>query len=270
MKRPAFQFYVMDWLSDPNVVMMSAEERGMYIQLLCYMWNTDDCTLPNDEMLLLKLCQGNAQALGGVLKCFATCDSDASKITHKRLLKERMRQDDFRKDMSKASKKRWSKAKNGRMPKHTVGNAEAIGRVSSSTSSSTSISNKEKYKKKIESLDVSDKSRYEQLDALCTEYGFENDVNPDLYFKALSEFSPKFQTWPAVKECLFWCKEKGMKKINAIRIRNWFENKKKWDKDSEIKKQTERQDSQGKDVYKKVGYSSPVDFKVDDPRLSTY
>jgi hypothetical protein len=37
-KFPAFQFYPKDWLSSESVICMSAEQRGWYIQLLCYAW----------------------------------------------------------------------------------------------------------------------------------------------------------------------------------------------------------------------------------------
>lgn len=37
-KPPAFQFYVNDWLSSPNVRMMTPEQRGCYIHLLAASW----------------------------------------------------------------------------------------------------------------------------------------------------------------------------------------------------------------------------------------
>lgn len=37
-KAPAFQFYVRDWLADPQLRMASASTRGIWIDLLCYMW----------------------------------------------------------------------------------------------------------------------------------------------------------------------------------------------------------------------------------------
>jgi len=37
-KAPAFQFYVKDWLSDPELQCVSASTRGMWIDALCYMW----------------------------------------------------------------------------------------------------------------------------------------------------------------------------------------------------------------------------------------
>ena len=36
MKRPSFQFYPGDWLSDPGVSMLSEAAEGLYIRLLCY------------------------------------------------------------------------------------------------------------------------------------------------------------------------------------------------------------------------------------------
>jgi len=37
-KAPAFQFYVKDWLSAPEVRRVSATSRGVWIDLLCFMW----------------------------------------------------------------------------------------------------------------------------------------------------------------------------------------------------------------------------------------
>jgi hypothetical protein len=37
-KAPAFQFYVKDWLSDPELQCVSASTRGLWIDALCYMW----------------------------------------------------------------------------------------------------------------------------------------------------------------------------------------------------------------------------------------
>ena len=42
MKAPAFQFYVRDWLSDPQLKMASHESKGIWIDLLCYMWEAPD------------------------------------------------------------------------------------------------------------------------------------------------------------------------------------------------------------------------------------
>lgn len=39
-KAPAFQFYVRDWLSDPQLRMVSPATRGIWIDMLCYMWES--------------------------------------------------------------------------------------------------------------------------------------------------------------------------------------------------------------------------------------
>lgn len=39
-KAPAFQFYVKDWLSDPELQSTSSSTRGIWINALCYMWES--------------------------------------------------------------------------------------------------------------------------------------------------------------------------------------------------------------------------------------
>ena len=41
-KTPAFQFYVKDWLSDPELQKAHPTTRGIWINLLCYMWDAPD------------------------------------------------------------------------------------------------------------------------------------------------------------------------------------------------------------------------------------
>lgn len=41
-KAPAFQFYVRDWLSDPQLSMASFKTKGMWIDLLCFMWEAPE------------------------------------------------------------------------------------------------------------------------------------------------------------------------------------------------------------------------------------
>lgn len=41
-----FPFYVADWLADDKVAGLSYEAKGAYIDLLCYMWRSDDGWLP--------------------------------------------------------------------------------------------------------------------------------------------------------------------------------------------------------------------------------
>jgi hypothetical protein len=39
MKAPAFQFYVKDWLSDPQLKMASHSTKGIWMDMLCFMWD---------------------------------------------------------------------------------------------------------------------------------------------------------------------------------------------------------------------------------------
>lgn len=40
-KQPAFQFYPADWLKDPSLQMCSYEVKGIWIDLLCCLWESD-------------------------------------------------------------------------------------------------------------------------------------------------------------------------------------------------------------------------------------
>jgi uncharacterized protein YdaU (DUF1376 family) len=53
MKAPAFQFYPADWLSSQRVQMMTLEEEGAYIRLLCYCWNHG--SIPADPAQIARL-----------------------------------------------------------------------------------------------------------------------------------------------------------------------------------------------------------------------
>jgi uncharacterized protein YdaU (DUF1376 family) len=55
-RRPWFKFCPDDWLADPEISAMSAEQEGAYHRLLCYAWKSEPaCTLPNDQRTLAKL-----------------------------------------------------------------------------------------------------------------------------------------------------------------------------------------------------------------------
>ena len=41
-KAPSFQFYVKDWLSDPELQKAHPATRGIWINLLCYMWDAPE------------------------------------------------------------------------------------------------------------------------------------------------------------------------------------------------------------------------------------
>lgn len=41
-KNPAFQFYIKDWLSDPQLKMVSFQTKGLWVDFLCYLWESPD------------------------------------------------------------------------------------------------------------------------------------------------------------------------------------------------------------------------------------
>lgn len=115
---PAFQFYPGDFLSDPNVAGMSLQERGAYITLICLCWK--DGSLPVEEdrlarMVGVPLSQWRRLA-PMVVGCFVAKDD---RLTHKRLDRERDKQEHFRRRQSDkgkvSSEKRWG-AKTGATP----------------------------------------------------------------------------------------------------------------------------------------------------------
>jgi len=52
---PAFQFYPKDYLGSMKVRLMTPEERGGYVDLLCHAWLDDKCSLPDDDTVLATL-----------------------------------------------------------------------------------------------------------------------------------------------------------------------------------------------------------------------
>lgn len=55
MRFPHFDFYPGDWRNDTNNGLLTFEERGVHIELLCLMWDQPDCTLPDDDGVIARL-----------------------------------------------------------------------------------------------------------------------------------------------------------------------------------------------------------------------
>lgn len=135
MKRPSFQFYPGDFLSDHNVIGMSMEERGAYITLLCICW--DQGHLPIDDKALARYLNGTSMDLSFVVGCFTEKDGV---LVHKRLMEERQKQDDYKKRCSKGGKQ---SQQNQRDKKSLPSGLEVPCNTSSPSSpSSTSVKDK--------------------------------------------------------------------------------------------------------------------------------
>jgi len=144
-KRPSFQFYPKDFISDENVICMTLEERGAYITLLCYCWMEGSIPADGKRIAMLLGCQVDAISkyeFANVLSCFMAMPSNPNRLIHGRLEKERQKQDDFRDKKSQAGKKgaekRWVKPDNGNaivLP--LAKNALSSSSTTSSTSSTS-------------------------------------------------------------------------------------------------------------------------------------
>ena len=58
MKLPYFPFYPDDWLSSSKVMLMTMEQRGIYITLLAHAWKFPSGSLPNEIEILRRFCPG--------------------------------------------------------------------------------------------------------------------------------------------------------------------------------------------------------------------
>lgn len=65
-KSPWFKFYATDWLADSTVMGMTAEERGVYIQLLAIDWNEGGVRSPIESLALI--CRASPEVVKGVLE----------------------------------------------------------------------------------------------------------------------------------------------------------------------------------------------------------
>jgi uncharacterized protein YdaU (DUF1376 family) len=104
-KAPAFQFYPADFLSDRNVVVMSMQERGVYITLICHAWQSP---LPSDIAHLARICGTPLAAFRKLWPSLAVCfrphPDDPGVLIHPRLERERLKQVEFRQRQSDRGK----------------------------------------------------------------------------------------------------------------------------------------------------------------------
>ncbi len=119
-KRPAFQRYPKDYLSDEHVALMTLEEEGAYNRLMDHCWLEGD--IPDDPALLRALCKHIPQKrMERIWEClrprFRPRPKKPGRMVHPRLEIERRKQDEHKKARSRAgtrgAKARWEKEENG-------------------------------------------------------------------------------------------------------------------------------------------------------------
>jgi uncharacterized protein YdaU (DUF1376 family) len=104
MRKPAFQFYPADYLSSARVCMMTLEEEGAYMRLLCYCWIQGH--LPADPEKLSRLIgKGGSTTLATVVAAMFKKDpGNAERLIHDRLEEERVKQAEWAKKSSLGGK----------------------------------------------------------------------------------------------------------------------------------------------------------------------
>lgn len=145
-RAPAFQFYPKDFLTDSNVVVMSLQERGAYITLICQCWI--EGSIPADEARIARLCGSPAAAFRklwpALAPCFRPAKRGSDRLVHTRLERERLKQIEFRAEQSERGKSgaaaRWRKD-SAAMPTPSPKNGTATISPMANHGSSSSISN---------------------------------------------------------------------------------------------------------------------------------
>ncbi len=118
-----FKFFPGDWLADSKVQAMSLEMQGIYMRILCYMWqDSEDATIPADPKFLRPLLGTSAQKTRKTCNFFFKSEFSPLKTFERngtmffqseRLLKEKLLAVKSQERKSLAGKKganaRWSK-----------------------------------------------------------------------------------------------------------------------------------------------------------------
>lgn len=114
-KKPAFQWYPKDFLSDEHVITMTMTQRGIYISLLSLCWLHE--SIPNDENAAARLCGATAREMAGawpkVAARFHPDPEDESRLRHGRLDIERTRQANWSKKSAEGGSKSKPNRKGG-------------------------------------------------------------------------------------------------------------------------------------------------------------
>jgi len=105
IKRPAFQFYPADYLGSQRVALMTLEEEGAYIRLLCYCWQHGSIPSNPDQIARL-IGKGASTTLATtVATMFQPHPENGSLLVHERLQQEIVKQNEWARKSSEGGKK---------------------------------------------------------------------------------------------------------------------------------------------------------------------
>lgn len=181
-KSPAFQFYPNDWLSSPRLAMMTAEQEGAYIRLLCYCWNDDDLSIPDDDKILASLARVDEGCLQLVKDCFIKHPKKENFLTQERLQKEKKKQDAWKKKSSEGGKKSAESRARAKKEGFKGGSRVVQPKPNSSSSISSSFTNNSWQGKTI-NLAEKDYDKYRKLASHLNDKDFEDCLTKaDMYY----------------------------------------------------------------------------------------
>ncbi len=104
MKSPAFQFYATDWLGSQRVQMLTLEEEGAYIRLLCSCWQHG--SIPSDPDLAARIIgKGGSTTLARVVQAMFQPGHEEGRLIHDRLEAEREKQAAWREKSAAGGRK---------------------------------------------------------------------------------------------------------------------------------------------------------------------
>jgi uncharacterized protein YdaU (DUF1376 family) len=104
MKSPAFQFYPADYTSSQRVRLLTLEEEGAYINLLCSCWLHG--SIPADpEMAARLIGKGCSTTLATTVLTMFTPSIEPGRLVHSRLERERLKQSDWREKSASGGRK---------------------------------------------------------------------------------------------------------------------------------------------------------------------
>jgi uncharacterized protein YdaU (DUF1376 family) len=104
MKSPAFQFYPGSWLSSTDIGLMTPAEEGAYIRLLCHAWLQPDCGVQNDDCSLAILSRLGRSWPKSSAKIKAKFIERDGRLFNKRLLAERLKQQQWAEKSAKGGR----------------------------------------------------------------------------------------------------------------------------------------------------------------------
>jgi uncharacterized protein YdaU (DUF1376 family) len=185
-KSPAFQFYPKDWLSSQKISLMTPAEEGAYIRLLCYCWNDEDCSIPDDDEMLARMSRLGEEWLKGssrvVRGCFIAHPTKVRFLTNERLLDERDNQKKWKEKCANGGKKS-GEARRIAASMEMKGSSILVEVNSNTASPSSSSSSKQKKRDDIKNIS-SPKEKFSEIPPWLTKTDWDDFVKHRRALKA--------------------------------------------------------------------------------------